>query len=79
MSYYISQKAPTKWTAGGAGAKILIPIVKIIGIDIELAIVRIPIGINQTSARLSFSFVLSTSDLETILYLLGQPVRMTFP
>ena len=38
-------------TAGGADTQIVILIVEIIGIHIELVIVRIPIRIDETSAR----------------------------
>ena len=58
-------------TAGGAGAKILILIVEIIRIGIDPLIVRIPIRIDETNTRPTFSFVLSKSRLETILYLSG--------
>lgn len=38
-------------TAGGAGTKIVIPILKVIGIHIKLAIVGIPVRIDKTGAR----------------------------
>lgn len=58
-------------TAGGSSTKILVPIVEVIGIDIDLRIARIPVRVDETSARPTFSFVLSVSRLETILYLSG--------
>jgi hypothetical protein len=58
-------------TAGGTGAKILVVVVWIIGVDIELAIIRIPVGIDETSARPSCSDALSASIMETVLYLSG--------
>lgn len=58
-------------TAGGAGTEIVILIVEIIGVHIDLAIARIPIGVDEPRARPTFSFVLSVSRLEAILDLSG--------
>ncbi len=55
-------------TAGGTSTEIVILIVEVIGIHIDLTIIRIPIRVDETRARPTFSFVLSVSRLETVLY-----------
>jgi len=38
-------------TAGGAGAQIIVPILEVIGIHVELVVVGVPVGVDETSAR----------------------------